>query len=82
MRTYVIKQQSTASRMSVWAIIRWHKTCTQLANWLQEKQTIIIKKIKLCLINLGVSEQFLNSTSAQLGNTVPFTSVYAGKFEL
>jgi len=26
-----------------------------------------------------VSEQFLNGTSAQLGYTVPFTSVYAGK---
>jgi len=25
-----------------------------------------------------VSEQFLNGTSAQLGYTVPFTSVYAG----
>jgi len=27
-----------------------------------------------------VSEQFLNSTSAQLGYTVPFTSVYTGKY--
>jgi len=27
-----------------------------------------------------VSEQFLNGTSAQLGYTVPFTSVYAGKY--
>jgi len=26
-----------------------------------------------------VSEQFLNGISAQLGYTVPFTSVYAGK---
>jgi len=26
-----------------------------------------------------VSEQILNGTSAQLGYTVPFTSVYAGK---
>jgi len=27
-----------------------------------------------------VSEQFLNGTSAQLGYTVPFMSVYAGKY--
>jgi len=27
-----------------------------------------------------MSEQFLNGTSAQLGYTVPFTSVYAGKY--
>jgi len=27
-----------------------------------------------------VSEQFLNSTSAQLGYTVPFMSVHAGKY--
>jgi len=27
-----------------------------------------------------VSEQFLNGTSAQLGYTVSFTSVYAGKY--
>jgi len=27
-----------------------------------------------------VSEQFFNDTSAQLGYTVPFTSVYAGKY--
>jgi len=27
-----------------------------------------------------VSEQFLNGTSAQLGYTVPFTSVHAGKY--
>jgi len=27
------------------------------------------------------SEQFLNGTSAQLGYTVPFTSVHAGKYE-
>jgi len=27
-----------------------------------------------------VSEQFLNDTSAQLGYTVPFTSVYTGKY--
>jgi len=28
----------------------------------------------------SVSEQFLNGTSAQLGYTVPFMSVYAGKY--
>jgi len=28
-----------------------------------------------------VSEQILNGTSAQLGYTVPFTSVHAGKYE-
>jgi len=27
-----------------------------------------------------VSEQFLNGTSAQLGYTVPFMSVHAGKY--
>ena len=27
-----------------------------------------------------MSEQFLNGTSAQLGYTAPFTSVYAGKY--
>jgi len=27
-----------------------------------------------------VSEQFVNRTSAQLGYTVPFTSVFAGKY--
>jgi len=27
-----------------------------------------------------VSEQFVNGTSAQLGYTVPFTSVYTGKY--
>jgi len=27
-----------------------------------------------------VSEQILNGTSAQLGDTVPFTSVHAGKY--
>jgi len=27
-----------------------------------------------------VSEQFLNGTSSQLGYTVPFTSVYVGKY--
>jgi len=27
-----------------------------------------------------VSEQILNGTSAQLGHTVPFTSVHAGKY--
>jgi len=27
-----------------------------------------------------VSEQILNSTSAQIGYTVPFTSVYDGKY--
>jgi len=27
-----------------------------------------------------VSEQFLNGTSAQLGYTVPFTSVHTGKY--
>jgi len=27
-----------------------------------------------------VNEQFLNGTSAQLGYTAPFTSVYAGKY--
>jgi len=27
-----------------------------------------------------VSEQFLNGTSAQLGYTVPFMSVYIGKY--
>jgi len=27
-----------------------------------------------------VSEQILNGTSAQLGYTVPFTSIYAGKY--
>ena len=32
------------------------------------------------ILGLGwVSEQLLNDTSAQLGYTVPFTSVYAGK---
>jgi len=30
---------------------------------------------------MKVSEQILNGTSAQLGYTVPFTSVYAGKYE-
>jgi len=29
---------------------------------------------------IGLSEQFLNGTSAQLGYTVPFTSVYIGKY--
>jgi len=28
---------------------------------------------------MGVSEQILNGTSTQLGYTVPFTSVHAGK---
>jgi len=27
-----------------------------------------------------VSEQFLSGTSAQLGYTVPFTLIYAGKY--
>jgi len=42
----------------------------------------LIKELKLqvnCTWELQ-SEQFLSSTSAQLGYTVPFTLVYAGKY--
>jgi len=33
-----------------------------------------------CALDFSPSEQIRNGTSAQLGYTVPFTTVYAGKY--
>jgi len=39
-----------------------------------------MKQVEISSVKARVSEQFLNGTSAQLGHTAPFTSVFAGKY--